>query len=62
MRCFLCNRYIDSHNASDVKDNACNRCFPDYGGGVEEVSLVDTPSKPLVESSTPNHHAKKVKR
>lgn len=64
MRCFLCGITLSSHNASDVKENGCKRCFPVYGEGVG-VNIEDksvTPDKIPTRkgvSSTPIHHAKK---
>jgi hypothetical protein len=30
---------LDSHNTSSLRSDGCNRCFPDYDGGVKGVSL-----------------------
>ena len=59
MRCWLCHITLSSHNASNVKESACKRCFPDYSGGVEGDCSQKTPSKPLDKSSTPIRYAKK---
>ena len=64
MRCFLCGTLLISHIASNVKENGCKRCFPDYGEGVEVSKNKDvfSPESTIRQnrcSSTPVHHARK---
>ena len=61
-RCFLCGHLLDSHNASNTKENGCKRCFPNYGGEVRDASKKYTPLKESTlvgESLTSVHYAKK---